>query len=168
MTLNPRCCAAAAPNASSVAVAAAARIGLSLALDLAKLTLLLLCLLRFRCASAPLHLLCLFILIGCPQQIILERIEHIVEIEKLGGIEEILHVLRMCCTTFAVCAGALCQLIGGCILASCRNYISTITDLKNGRDKETKKQIDGLLACLACRLDRLLSLNLSLDLPDDP
>lgn len=151
MTLDPRCCcaAAAAPTASVVAAAsaAAARAGLSLALDLAKLTLLLLLLslFRFCCrgGSSPLQVLHLIILIGCPQQIILQSIEHIIKIEQLGGIQEILHILRLCCTTFTMYAGALCQLIGSGILARGRNYISTITDLqkrKSAREREGEKE----------------------------
>lgn len=131
MTLHPRCAA--------TTYVAVARIGLSLALDLAKLPLLL-SLLRLRCSLQLLHL---FILLCCPQQIILQCIEHIVEIEQLGGAEEILHILRLCCTTLALCAGALCQLIGGCILARCRYYISTITDLQRERERESK--VDGLV-----------------------
>lgn len=138
MTLDTRC--AATTYAAAVA-AAVARTGLSLTLDLAKLPpllllLLLLSLLRLRC---PLQLLQLFILLCCPQQIILQRIEHIVEIEELGGAEKVLHILRLCCTTLALSAGALCQLIGGCILARCRYNISTITDLQRAKRERKAK-----------------------------
>lgn len=73
------------------------------------------------------------LLVGGPEQVFFQCVEHVVEIEQLGGAEEVLHVLRVRRSPLALGAGALCQLVGGCVLAGGRDNVSAVADLPENK-----------------------------------
>jgi len=60
-----------------------------------------------------LRVLLIVLLVGGPEQVLFERVQHVVQIEQLGRAEEILHILRVRRPPLSVGTGALCQLVGG-------------------------------------------------------
>lgn len=83
----------------------------------------------------------LVLLVGCPQKVLFEGVEHIVEVEQFGGAKEFVYVLRVHRSPLALGTGALRQLVGGGVLARGRYDVGAVADLREEREEKNSSTV---------------------------